>query len=72
MVKLSVRHIIFFSCMSYDDLRQTWLSSIEKPAYFDALSIEEQFKIDLNITTNIKPTANFILDAFDKRSKILY
>ena len=61
-----------FSCMSYDDLRQTWLSSIEKPANFDDLSIEEKFKIALNSTTNIKPTANFILDAFDKRSKILY
>ena len=49
----------------------TWLSSLEKPENFDYLDNKQKLNIVLNISTNIKPTANFILSAFDIRSKLL-
>ena len=60
-----------FSCTAYSDLRQTWLTSLEKPDNFDSLEIGQKLDIVLNMTYNIKLTANFILRAFDIRSKIL-
>ena len=55
-----------FSCTAYGNLRESWLSLLEKPEY-----IKQKLKIVLNWTANIKPTANFILNAFEIRSKIL-
>ena len=49
----------------------TQLSNIEKPENFDTLDNREKLDIVLNINSNIKLTANFILSAFDIRSKIL-
>ena len=60
-----------FSCTAYSDIRQTWLSRLEKPDNFDSLDIEQKLDIVLNTSSNIKITANFILSAFDIRSKIL-
>ena len=60
-----------FSCTAYSDLRHAWLDSLEKPENFEYLDIKQKLNIVLNISSNIKPTANFILGAFDIRSKIL-
>ena len=60
-----------FSCTAYSDLRQSWLSSLEKPDNFDSLDSGQKLDIVLNLTSNIKLTANFILGAFDIRSKSL-
>ena len=60
-----------FSCTAYSNLRQSWLSSLEKPDNFDNLDSGEKLNIVLNIAANIKMTANFILSAFDIRSRIL-
>ena len=60
-----------FSCTAYSDLRHAWLSSLEKPENFDYLDNKQKLNIVLNISSNIKPTANFILSAFDIRSKLL-
>ena len=60
-----------FSCTAYSNLRQSWLSSLEKPDNFDNLDSGEKLNIVLNIGANIKMTANFILSAFDIRSRIL-
>ena len=60
-----------FSCTAYSNLRQSWLFSVEKPDNFDDLDNGEKLNIVLNMTPNIKQTANFILSAFDIRSKIL-
>ena len=61
-----------FSCTAYTNIRQSWLSSLEKPDNFDDLEDNgEKLDIALNVAANIKLTANFILSAFDIRSKIL-
>ena len=60
-----------FSCTAYSNLRNSWLSNLEKPENFDTLDNREKLDIVLNINSNIKLTANFILSAFDIRSKIL-
>ena len=41
------------------------------PANFESLSFQEKFKIVLNKPENIKPTAIFIFNAYNLRSKIL-
>ena len=40
-------------------------------ANFESLSFQEKFKIVLNKPENIKPTAIFIFNAYNLRSKIL-
>ena len=60
-----------FSCTAYSNLRQSWLSSLVKPDNFDNLDNWEKLNVVLNMTENIKLTANFILSAFDIRSRIL-
>ena len=52
-----------FSCTAYSDLRQTWLTSLEKPDNFDSLEIGQKLDVGLNVTSNIKLKANFILGA---------
>ena len=61
-----------FSCTSYSDLRHAWLLRLEIPDNFDLLSLEEKLKLVLNHPTNIKPTAKFIIDAFNARSKFFF
>ena len=64
------QHYLFY-CTAYSNLRQSWLSSLEKPDNFNDLDSREKLNIVLNMAINIKPTANFILSAFDIRSRIL-
>ena len=61
-----------FSCSAYGNLRHTWLNKLEKPENFESLSLEDKLKLVLNNPSNVKHTANFISDAFNARSKILF
>ena len=60
-----------FSCTAYGNLRKLWLSCLDKPGNFDSLEINEKLNIVLNMAANTKATANFILGAFDTRSKLM-
>ena len=60
-----------FKCRSLEDTRLTWLNSLEKPANFVNLPHNEMLGIVLNNHSNVKQTAQYIIDIFDKRSKIL-
>ena len=64
-------HFIFY-CKKYSFLRQIWLSKLQKPEIFSTLEICEKFKIIFNQSANIKITAQFIIDCYDLRSKIVY
>ena len=64
-------HYLFF-CFGYCDLRFKWLKSLYKPDNFIFLSSDEKLNIVLNYHENVKLTSQFILDAWDRRSKILY
>ena len=61
-----------FSCSAYGNLRHTWLNKLEKPENFERISLEDKLKLVLNNPANVKHTANFISDAFNARSKILF
>ena len=59
-------HFIF-QCVAYNDLRAIWLSKLKLPE----MEAPEKLKIVLNEAANVKLTAQFILDAYNYRSKIV-
>ena len=63
-------HVIF-QCVIYDDLRSIWLRKLKIPENFAEIDASEKLKLVLNAPENIKITAQFIIDAFNVRSKIV-
>ena len=63
-------HVIF-QCTSYNNIRMSWLSKTKTPENFCNLANAERLKIVLNCPENVKLTAQFLIDAFNKRSKII-
>ena len=63
-------HLIF-QCASYNEIRTIWLSKLQLPENFHLLENSEKLKIVLNKTENVKFTGQFILDAYNYRSKIV-
>ena len=70
-LEIECENHFLFLCTAYSDLRQLWLSRLAKPDNFDSLDIKDKLDIVLNKADNIKVTTNFILSAFDFRSKLL-
>ena len=60
-----------FQCAAYVNEREVWYGKMSLPDNFGALDFQQKFKIVLNHPENIKPTANFILNAYNIRSKII-
>ena len=63
-------HAMFF-CRAYSELRRNWLESLDIPPDFSNLELCQKFKIVLNESSNVKSTAQFIIDFYNKRSKII-
>ena len=63
-------HFIFI-CSKYSNLRHNWLENIVKPAIFSTMDDGSKLGIVLNMAENVKSTAQFIIDAYNMRSKIL-
>ena len=59
-------HVLFI-CEKYSNLRQLWMDKITKPDNFDTMSRSDQFKIVLNEPSNVKYTAQFLIDLLDLR-----
>ena len=59
-------HVLFI-CEKYSNLRQLWVDKVTKPDNFDAMSRSDQFKIVLNEPSNVKYTAQFLIDMLDLR-----
>ena len=66
----SESHFLLF-CPAYSNLRQTWLSKLELPEYFEFFSPDKKLCTLINDVNNVKQTAQFIIDAFNLRSKII-
>ena len=64
-------HHFIFICRTYDNLRREWLEKITVPDNFNNLEQSEKLSIVLNHPDNVKPTSQFIISAFDMRSKII-
>ena len=60
-----------FFCRAYSELRRNWLESLDIPPDFSNLELCQKFKIVLNESSNVKSTAQFIIDFYNKRSKIV-
>ena len=52
-------------------MRRSWISTLIVPENFFELQAAEKFKLIFNKPENVKVTAQYILDAFNKRSKIV-
>ena len=63
-------HFIY-KCVSYNDLRTVWFDKLTLPDNFEALENYEKLSLVLNCPENVKCTAQYIVDAFNLRSKIV-
>ena len=66
----SEEHFIFF-CPKYNNLRQAWLNQLNKSENFLNLESAEKFKIIFDQAENVKFTAQYIVNCYDLRSKIV-
>ena len=60
-----------FQCVAYEAERVIWYGKMTLPNDFDNLSLEIKLSTVLNDPVNIKFTAQFIMNAFNLRSKII-
>ena len=58
-----------FHCGAYQTERNIWYSKMALPENFIEMQLDEQLKIVLNEPVNLKHTANYIISAFNLRSK---
>ena len=58
-------------CEAYERERSAWLSSLEKPENFPILPPSEKLRIALNHDQNVKKSAQYIINIYEKRSKIV-
>ena len=70
-VSIENENHVIFKCTSYNNIRMSWLSKIKTPENFCDLAISEKLKVVLNWPENVKLTSQFLIDAFNKRSKII-
>ena len=63
-------HFIFY-CSKYAKLRQTWIEQLLKSDQFLNLETPEKFKTIFDQPENIKLSAQFIINIYDLRSKII-
>ena len=63
-------HFLFF-CEMYKSLRDRWNQTLSKPDNFEAIDETTKLKLVLNDHTNVKATAQFIVDAFNMRRQML-
>jgi hypothetical protein len=64
-------HFVFI-CSKYNTLRNSWLENLVKPENFVNLDEGSKLAIVLNLPENVKSTAQFIISAYNMRSKLLY
>ena len=59
-------------CPAYNEIRQVWLSRLELPVNYRLLLDEDKLSVLINNTNNVKLTAQFIIDAYNMRTRILF
>ena len=66
----SESHFLLY-CVGYRQIRQQWLSNVNVPNNFNQLTDAERIKVLINID-NVKSTAQFIVEAFNLRNRLLF
>ena len=59
-----------FDCNTYSEERTKWYNIMNLPADFEVLPTPEKLKVILNEPSNIKPTAIYIANSLDMRSRL--
>ena len=59
-------------CPAYHELRQAWLSKLDLPENFNSLIDDQKLIMLINDENKVKSTSQFIVDAFNMRSRILF
>ena len=60
-----------FQCGGYAQVRNCWFQNLTKPDKFESLDADTKLNIVLNYPENTKITAQFIVDAYSVRSKLI-
>ena len=60
-----------FNCNRYEDLRKLWLEKLTLTPDFCLLNVFQKLDIVLNHPENVKITAQYLINAYDLRSKTL-
>jgi hypothetical protein len=63
-------HFIFI-CTCFHDIRQVWLTKLKIPQNFSQLPISDKLKLTCNEPENVKITAQFVIDAYNLRSRVI-
>ena len=63
-------HFLFI-CPKYSQERETWLQKMVIPANFSQLPETEKFQLVLNNPENVKNTAQYVINIFEIRSKVV-
>ena len=58
---------VLFVCQMYENLRETWLTKLSKPDHFPQLTPQEKFKLVLNEPSNVRHTAQYLVNLMDLR-----
>ena len=67
----SEEHFVF-ECTKYSNLREIWLAKLVKPEDFSTLGAPEKFTTIYDQAQNVKITAQFLINCYDVRSKIVF
>ena len=68
-ISIENEYHIYFQCTVYNVMRRSWIGTLIVPEHFFELQAVEKFKLIYNKPENVKVTAQYILDEFNKRSK---
>ena len=63
-------HVIF-NCNRYKEIRQNWIQKLTLPPDYNLLTLYKKLDIVLNHAQNVKFTAQYLINIFDLRSKII-
>ena len=56
----------------YNNLREIWIDKLVKPENLSTLGAPEKFKAIFDQAQNVKITAQFLINCYDVRSKIIF
>ena len=58
---------VHFVCQMYENLWESWLTKLSKPDHFPQLTPQEKFKLVLNEPSNVRHTAQYLVNLMDLR-----
>ena len=69
--KIENEYHFIFECEAYQNERRSWLEKLTIPNNFSTLLQDQQLKLVLNDHNNVKLSAQFLINIYDVRSKLV-